>query len=122
MFITLALSHSWAKIDVWVDPVNGFDQNNGTRSFPFQSLQRAQQAARIGGAGSIVHLKAGNYPMARNQTLQLSMADSGISWIGDGSGPVILDGGLRVDSPWNLATATDSPGLPAQSLVYVFSA
>ncbi len=90
-------------IDIHVSPL-GNDQNNGTETHPFVSLQRAQQAARrlAGHEAVTIWLHPGTYYLP--EPLKLTHEDSGsqlhpVIYRGTENG-VIISGGQCLDLTW----------------------
>src|SRR6185369_12364648 len=108
----LLLARSGSALDICV-ATNGSDANPGTRTKPFQSLERAREAirqlkreARLPQDGITVLLRGGDY--FRTNSLELTAADSGvlgssIVWRAYKDEPVRLLGG-RILSGFTLVT------------------
>ena len=87
----------------------GSDSNPGTLAAPFQTIGRAQTAARAiiasGATNLTVTLRGGTYPIA--STLNLTSADSGISYGSYPGEDAILSGGVPITG-WTLCTTADA--------------
>ncbi len=86
----------------------GSDQNNGSSAYPFLTLARAQQEARLRSknldSDLIVHIGAGTYYL--NQTLKFEPQDSGtngfsVIYKGDGFSRTTLSGGNKHALSWS---------------------
>jgi hypothetical protein len=77
--------------EFFVSPA-GRDSNSGSRAQPFQTLERARDAARGASKPVTIWLLAGDYP--RSSTLELSAADSQVSWQAAPGAKVRIHGGL----------------------------
>lgn len=110
----IAFTHSWAETVFHVAPT-GNDNNSGTRSAPYATLERARQALRLAGSNEarrvIVH--GGTYEL--RTTFALGRSDSGtathpVTWEAASGEVVRLVGGISVpQSAWQ--TVTDPPVL-----------
>ena len=78
LLLTAASRLSAAQTEFYVSPA-GRDTNPGTKTAPFQTIQKAQEAVRAVPAAMkgdiVVYLRGGVYPLAR--TLEFSEEDSG---------------------------------------------
>lgn len=86
--------------DFWVAP-SGDDKAAGSAAQPFLTLERARDAARTA-PGATISLQPGIY--TRSQTFELTAADSGVTW--QGNGMVRLCSG-RALNPSDFKPATD---------------
>ena len=89
----------------YVAPTVGDDNAVGSRSHPFRTVQRAQQAARVHpGSSATVYLATGRYELV--EPLTLSSADSGTTfavWPGHAEGSAVLSGGMELELHWETA-------------------
>ncbi|MCM2373650.1 right-handed parallel beta-helix repeat-containing protein [Aporhodopirellula aestuarii] len=113
---TLCRAADESETHFYVSPA-GSDDQAGTESRPFASVERAQRAILDALAAKreravTVHLRPGHYRL--DQTLVFTPADSGFSarhpvrYVGDSDGDVVLSGGRKI---FDWQRDPDHPGL-----------
>lgn len=103
----------------FADPVHGSDSNPGTEAKPFKTVGAALKAARAAPKPAAITLRAGTFFLA--ETLQLTAADSGISFAAyKGETPVISGGAdLAVAwKPYNVSTNVTWEVVQNENAVY----
>ncbi|WP_120560686.1 DUF1565 domain-containing protein, partial [Corallococcus aberystwythensis] len=104
-----------ADAGFFVDPVGGRDDNNGSRTHPFQTLTRALREIRDGGTGrNIVYLGTGTYSEPTPMVDIPVSIYGGYTWRGgenpfwdrfkDGGGSTFFDGGTLAFTVHNVTT------------------
>jgi len=87
-------SSSTARTVLFVDCNAGNDQHLGSKTQPFRTIERAQIAARVSGAGTLVFLRGGSCYLKR--TLLFTAADSGVHWSSYAGEQVTVSGGVQL--------------------------
>jgi len=83
--------------EIYVDAVNGNDNNQGTLASPFRTVAQAVQASR-GKGGATVFLRAGIYYL--QDTIQLGSQDSDLSFSNYNDEAVQINGGKILKTNW----------------------
>ena len=107
--ILLNIIERSGKIAIYVDPENGSDINDGTKSNPFKTVEKAQ--AMVRDVSETMHhniyvmIKAGEYYI--DKPIELNTEDSGkndcsVIYTSYGDGKACFSGGRHIDTNWQI--------------------
>lgn len=91
--MTVTILLAWAAAEFFISP-QGSDRAAGTRQAPFQTMERARDAARAAAKPVTVWLQGGEY--RRERALELTVADSEVTWQAVAGSTVRVQGGRRL--------------------------
>lgn len=104
------LHDSVANATYYADPVHGNDNNAGTFSSPFLTIERALSASRVGPTPAAIVLREGTFFL--QDTLVLTPGDSGLSISAfSGESATLSAGAPLVNLSWVRSAAPPSPPL-----------